>query len=65
LYFASVTNPSYTLHSARGQGGLRAAGGASWAVAALEKRVTGVGEERMNDGKIRVDSRINIKNITF
>jgi hypothetical protein len=34
-------------------------------VAALEKRVTGVGEERMNDGKIRVDSRINIKNITF
>jgi hypothetical protein len=33
--------------------GRRATGGAGWVVEALEKRVTGVGEERMNDGKIR------------
>jgi hypothetical protein len=31
----------------------------------LEKRATGIGEERMNDGKIRVDSWIKIKKYYF
>jgi hypothetical protein len=38
---------------AAGQCGGGAAGGAGWVVEALEKRVTGVREEMMNDGKIR------------
>jgi hypothetical protein len=48
--------------AARGRWGVLGAGAAG--VFELEKRVTDVGEERMNDGKIRVDSQIKIKNIT-